>query len=408
MCKIKRKIAGLIIMMTIIWSISSNAEESELKVTINDKKVEFDEDSGFPFADENQRTLVPIRRDMESAGVKVEWNDDIKSAMLEKDNVSVLVPLDTDYILVNGKKSMMDTTSVSKNGRIYLPIRYVLEAYDYKVEWNQESKTVRIISKDYEAKNEDVKEDDEIIDEDVPEGNTSKDDKKVNENANATVNGEYVNVRTNYSLNSEVVYQVNIEDRVEVLRKLGNWYEIKDGDNKYYIYTTYVTLDEEVKVEEVELEFTMPTADMITSEENKKYKTKVAGTDAWNDRIYELSKQYNVDPIFVKSLMVLESGGDIKAGYPNGSYCGLMQVYKGYGYDLERIYTDGDYAICAGLDIILNKAKSAKLKGNAATCFEIAWRYNSYSEKGLPYANKASSLYEELSGNSRETVVVYN
>lgn len=404
MYKIKRKITGLLIIMTIIWSISSNAEETEIKITLDDKKIEFDQDSGFPFADENQRTLVPIRRTMECAGVKVEWNDDIKSAMLEKDGISVLVPLDTNYILVNGKKSEMDTSSVSKDGRIYLPIRYVLEAYFYTVNWDGENKTVKIESKDFVEENNEIEDDSENV------YKTDNDTNIIN-NSNATVTGDNVNIRTNYSLNSEVVYQVNTNDRLEVLKKIGNWYEIKDNnsdsENTYYIYATYVTIDNEIKIEEIELEFTMPTVDMITSEENKKYKSKVAGTDMWNDRIYELSKQYNVDPIFVKTLMVLESGGNIKAGYPNGSYCGLMQVYKGYGYDLDRIYTDGDYAICAGLDTIVNKAKAAKLKGKAATCFEIAWRYNSYNEKGLPYANKASSLYEELSGNSRETIVVY-
>ena len=85
-----------------------------------------------------------------------------------------------------------------------------------------------------------------------------------------------------------------------------------------------------------------------------------------------------------------------------------MQVASNYGFDNERILNDARYAIECGIEIINRKILAAQNKGNAPTIYEIAWRYNSYNEAGKPYAEKASKLYEELTGKTRNELVTLN
>ncbi len=58
--------------------------------------------------------------------------------------------------------------------------------------------------------------------------------------------------------------------------------------------------------------------------------TRLAGTDRWNDIIYKVSKEEEIDPIFVKCIMAIESAGVpglVSKMNTNGTYdYGLMQV----------------------------------------------------------------------------------
>lgn len=138
---------------------------------------------------------------------------------------------------------------------------------------------------------------------------------------------------------------------------------------------------------------------------------RLAGTDRWNDIIYKVSKEEEIDPIFVKCIMAIES-----AGVPgltskmnkNGTYdYGLMQVNSSWSssFDMSRILTDNEYAIRCGIKIIKRKIEAAERSGKDATVLEVAWRYNGYSSQGYKYAVRLSGMYEAISGMSRNTLV---
>jgi len=87
----------------------------------------------------------------------------------------------------------------------------------------------------------------------------------------------------------------------------------------------------------------------------------------------------------------------------------LMQVGTGFGsrFDYNKILLEPEYAIKCGIDVIKLKAKETSDSGKNPTVYEVAWRYNGYTEKGKAYAESFCSLYEELSRSSRNDLVVY-
>jgi hypothetical protein len=67
----KRIVFVLSLVLVLVLS-SVTAFADEIVITIDSDKVEFTEDLGFPFIDENNRTLVPFRATLEKFGAQVE------------------------------------------------------------------------------------------------------------------------------------------------------------------------------------------------------------------------------------------------------------------------------------------------------------------------------------------------
>lgn len=114
----------------------------EINVSINGKKVNFNNDTGRPYIDNNGRTQVPLRITMEDAGADVTWHGDTKTARVEKEGISVLVQIGQENITVNGETVKNNTAAVINDNKTYLPIRVVLESLGYDVTWDDYTKTV--------------------------------------------------------------------------------------------------------------------------------------------------------------------------------------------------------------------------------------------------------------------------
>ena len=114
------------------------------EILINGEIVEFNNNSGYPFVDKNNRTLVPFRVTLEKFGAKVSWDNIGNMAIAEKDNIVVKIPIGKNYILKNDEKIIIDTVSITKDGRTYLPIRPVIEAFNGSVAWDSKNNSVII------------------------------------------------------------------------------------------------------------------------------------------------------------------------------------------------------------------------------------------------------------------------
>ena len=88
---------------------------------------------------------------MEAFGAGVDWDPATRQAIVIKDGTVVKVPIGKKYILVNGKQVAIDTSAVIQNGRTYLPIRAVVEAFGGSVEWSSTFRTVFLSSKGKDA-----------------------------------------------------------------------------------------------------------------------------------------------------------------------------------------------------------------------------------------------------------------
>lgn len=142
-----------LVLILIFTSATAFADTTnEIVISIDSSKVEFSDELGFPFVDENNRTLVPFRAALEKFGATVEWNNESRCAVAVKGDITVEVPVEQNYIMKNGEKIATDTAAKIVNGRTYLPIRAVIEAFGSSVEWDQALNTVVINTTPVDAK----------------------------------------------------------------------------------------------------------------------------------------------------------------------------------------------------------------------------------------------------------------
>jgi len=140
-----KKLIFITILFCLLISIGFVNAAEEVNVSIDGTNVVFDQVSGHPFIDENNRTQVPFRKTLETFGAKVTWDEVGRVATAEKDGITVTVPFGERYVLKNGLFwRINDTSSLIKDNRIYLPIRIVFEAFGANVSWDAKTKTVII------------------------------------------------------------------------------------------------------------------------------------------------------------------------------------------------------------------------------------------------------------------------
>ena len=142
----KKLIKAAFIVCLLLLSAGFAYAADEVGISIDGTQVEFTQESGQPFIDENNRTQVPFRQTLEAFGATVNWDPDSRTAIAEKDGVIVNVPIGADYIYKGDLQVMNDTKSLIKDGRTYLPIRIVLEAFGADVSFDAQSRTVLVKS----------------------------------------------------------------------------------------------------------------------------------------------------------------------------------------------------------------------------------------------------------------------
>ncbi len=65
------------------------------------------------------------------------------------------------------------------------------------------------------------------------------------------------------------------------------------------------------------------------------------GRDRWDELLNRVGRKYNVPPLFLKAVMLAESGGDPNAVGDGGHSVGLFQLHdQGYGYGMGDLRFD--------------------------------------------------------------------
>lgn len=114
--------------------------EDEVKAFVNGVEPFFDEK---PFI-QGGRALVPVRAISASLKADVNWDSVTRTAVITKGENEITLYVDKKEALVNGKTIALDIVPVIKNGRVFLPLRFVSEQLKAKVDWQQEGKIVII------------------------------------------------------------------------------------------------------------------------------------------------------------------------------------------------------------------------------------------------------------------------
>ena len=92
----------------------------------------------------NERTMLPIRFIAEALGAKVEWIEETETVKITADGIDITIKVGKEKATVNGKEIALDSPSFIENDRTYLPLRFVSENLGATVEWNEAEQKVTV------------------------------------------------------------------------------------------------------------------------------------------------------------------------------------------------------------------------------------------------------------------------
>lgn len=113
--------------------------------TYTDGGIDYKMDAS-PFL-ESGRAMVPVRYLALALGIPedgIQWSASARTVTLAKEGTTIVLATGGSIMYVNDRPVQMNAAPVLRQGRIYLPARYVAEALGYTVEWNAGEQAVLI------------------------------------------------------------------------------------------------------------------------------------------------------------------------------------------------------------------------------------------------------------------------
>lgn len=135
-----KKIITLVLASLLLISTTVFAKAPSIE--IDGKIIKTD---AAPFI-EKDRTFVPIRFIGEALNYKVDWNKDKKLVTIKNNDRQILMTIGDTNIIVNNEKIKNDVAPLIRKDRTYVPLRFVAENMNLKVNWDGKEKKVIINS----------------------------------------------------------------------------------------------------------------------------------------------------------------------------------------------------------------------------------------------------------------------
>lgn len=137
--------AFLIFVLLFSFIVPSTGVQSSspIKVTLDGKPINFDSQ---PFM-ENGRTMIPFKAIFEALGAVVSWDESNKAVTGTKDGIKITLFINKSSAFVNDAEVGLDAPATIRNGRTFVPVRFIAENLGVRVYWDAIAKTVVLLSK---------------------------------------------------------------------------------------------------------------------------------------------------------------------------------------------------------------------------------------------------------------------
>ncbi len=157
----KKKIVRLSLVLMILIALIPNFTHAkqDIKIIVDGKEIKTDV---APYI-ENGRTMVPARFVSEALNANVKYNNS-KDMVFKTESVwitmkdnpkdpdrqfppALVLYVNTPYASISQGGYDIGTKTVIKNGRTFVPLRFVTDYFDAAIDWNEKTQTITINSR---------------------------------------------------------------------------------------------------------------------------------------------------------------------------------------------------------------------------------------------------------------------
>ncbi|SFI10727.1 Copper amine oxidase N-terminal domain-containing protein [Tindallia magadiensis] len=134
-----KKRIGIALLMVLLVSVSAYATGGDFVIMTEEGEISFTDETGHPFIDSQNRTMIPLRSVSSGLGHEIQWDGENRTALIDNGAIRIIVGERT--VQTPTGTITMDTTADIINGRIYVPLRFVGEALGYAVAYEGPNQT---------------------------------------------------------------------------------------------------------------------------------------------------------------------------------------------------------------------------------------------------------------------------
>lgn len=136
-----KRLFGVFSLILMLIFLSVNIEARPLKILVNGEDISDKSDSFIM----NDRVMVPIRFVSEALGKEVKYIDETKEVIISDGFDEVNLKLNSNLIGISDNNYIIsDVKATARNGRTFVPVRAVAEAFNLFVGYDFDSNTVTI------------------------------------------------------------------------------------------------------------------------------------------------------------------------------------------------------------------------------------------------------------------------
>lgn len=131
----------------LLWSYKADAAlspviEEGIRIMVDLKPIQ---SPVAPYVKDG-RTMIPLRVIAESLNVKVEWDEKESRIDLRRLNDKIQLWIGKKEALKNDQTLAFDVAPEIVDGRTFVPLRFVVEAFGAKVSWDDVTRTAKVFS----------------------------------------------------------------------------------------------------------------------------------------------------------------------------------------------------------------------------------------------------------------------
>ena len=135
---------GMALLLALVFIPTIAVYANAIRVTVDGETVNFTNQQPVIV---DGRTLVPVRGVFETMGFDVDWHPEDRQAVLSRGNDIIVLTIDSATFFVRSEIRTLDVPAQIINGSTMVPLRAVLESVGYNLDWDGETSTVVITSR---------------------------------------------------------------------------------------------------------------------------------------------------------------------------------------------------------------------------------------------------------------------
>lgn len=141
----KKQLKILVALLCFVWLFPGYGQAAtDIKIYLNGSQLSLS--SGTSAELISNKVMIPIRVVSEKLGYSVGWEQKTKTVTIIQDKKVIKMVVGQKTATVDGSEISLDTAPIIKQGTTLVPIRFVAEAMGMKVSWNNQTKSVYLVS----------------------------------------------------------------------------------------------------------------------------------------------------------------------------------------------------------------------------------------------------------------------